>query len=79
MEFHVLGRRAVLGAFDGGKISSDSGRLLLREVEQRTGILSRLSGCFVDHRDPDHRTFVVTLLGAGYQAYRSRYYGHREE
>ena len=36
LEFHGLGRRAVVGQFDGGKISSDSGGLLLREVEQRT-------------------------------------------
>ena len=46
LEFHGLGRRAVVGQFDGGKISSDSGGLLLREVEQRTHILKRLAGCF---------------------------------
>jgi hypothetical protein len=53
LEFHGLGRRAVVGAFDGGKISSDSGGLLLREVEQRTHILKRLAGCFTDHRAAD--------------------------
>ena len=53
LEFHGLGRRAVVGEFDGGKISSDSGGLLLREVEKRTHILKRLAGCFMDHRDPD--------------------------
>lgn len=53
LEFHGLGRRSVVGQFDGGKISSDSGGLLLREVEQRTHILKRLAGCFVDHRDQD--------------------------
>ena len=51
LEFHGLGRRAMVGEFNGGKISSDSGGLLLREVEQRTHILKRLAGCFVDHRD----------------------------
>ena len=51
LEFHGFGRRAVVGEFNGGKISSDSGGLLLREVEQRTHILKRLAGCFVDHRD----------------------------
>ena len=51
LEFHGLGRRVVVGEFDGGKISSDSGGLLLREVEQRTHILKRLAGCFVDHRN----------------------------
>jgi Transposase DDE domain group 1 len=62
LEFHGLGRRAVVGEFDGGKISSDSGGLLLREVEQRSGILSRLAGCFVDHRDPDQIEHTVESL-----------------
>jgi len=53
MEFHGLGRRVVVGQFDGGKISSDSGGLLLREVEQRTHILKRLADCFTDHRDAE--------------------------
>ncbi len=51
LEFHGLGRRTVVGRFDGGKISSDSGGLLLREVERRTHILKRLAGCFADHRE----------------------------
>lgn len=62
LEFHGLGRRAVVGQFDGGKISSDSGGLLLREVEQRTHILKRLAGCFVDHRDPDQIEHAVESL-----------------
>ena len=52
LEFHALGRRTVVGRFDGGEISSDGGGLLLREVEQRTQILRRLSQCFTDRRDP---------------------------
>ena len=51
LKFHGHGRRVVVGKFDGGKISSDSGGLLLREVEQGTHILKRLAGCFVDHRN----------------------------
>ncbi|OYV74978.1 MAG: hypothetical protein B7Z66_14590 [Chromatiales bacterium 21-64-14] len=51
MEFHGLGRRVVVGRFDGGRISSDGGGLLLREVEQRTQILKRLAVCFTDYRD----------------------------
>lgn len=51
LEFHGLGQRSVVARFDGGRISSDSGGLLLREVEQRTHILKRLADCFVDHRD----------------------------
>ena len=53
LEFHALGRREVVGNFNGGQISSDGGALLLREVEQRTGICQRLSQRFEDHRDSE--------------------------
>ena len=52
LAFHGLGRRKVVGGFNGGEVSSDGGGLLLREVEQRTHILRRLSACFTDQRDP---------------------------
>lgn len=52
LEFHALGRREVIGHFDGGRITSDGGGLLLREVDQRLGMLPRLAGCFDDHRNP---------------------------
>ena len=50
--FQPLGRREVVAAFDGGTISSDAGGLLLREVEERTGIIRQFAACFADHRDP---------------------------
>jgi hypothetical protein len=50
-EFHLLGSREVVAKFDGGDITSDAGGLMLREVEQRTGILKKFAGCFVDYRD----------------------------
>jgi hypothetical protein len=62
LEFHGLGRRALVGGFNGGKISSESGGLLLREVEQRTHILKRLAGCFVDYRNPDQIEHTVGTL-----------------
>ena len=52
-EFHRLGRRDVVGRFDGGHITSDGGGLLLREVDQRLGLLNRLEGCFTDYRNPN--------------------------
>ena len=39
LAFHALGRRDVIGRFDGGRITSDGGGLLLREVDQRIGLL----------------------------------------
>ena len=51
LEFHALGRRSVTGRFDGGRISSDGGGVLLREVDLRTGVTARVSRCFVDYRN----------------------------
>ena len=63
LEFGGLGKRAVVGVFDGGEIATDGGGLALRELEERVGILKRLGECFSDHRDPrriEHR--VETLV-----------------
>ena len=49
MVFQQVGRREVIGRFDGGTISSDAGGVLLREVERRCGILKRVAGCFQDY------------------------------
>ena len=50
-EFHGLFQRKVKARFDGGKITSDAGVLLLREVERGTGLIAGLAECFKDHRD----------------------------
>jgi len=52
LEFHVLGKRTVVGRFDGGRITSDGGGLLLREADLRIGLTARLADCFEDHRTP---------------------------
>lgn len=49
--FHHVGRREVVGRFDGGRISSDGGALLLGQVERHTGIIAQFAECFTDHRD----------------------------
>ena len=38
--------------FDGGRLSSDGGVLLLRGIEQRLGLCDLLAGCLADPRDP---------------------------
>src|SRR6266852_5093361 len=63
-EFHAIGNREVVGHFDGGDITSDAGGLLLREVEQRTGIIRRFAACFRDRRDPRFTEFPVEELVA---------------
>ena len=51
LEFQSFGRRRVSGRFDGGRLTSDAGGVLLREVEQRLNLFPRLAGCFTDYRE----------------------------
>jgi Transposase DDE domain group 1 len=62
MVFQQLGRREVIGRFDGGTISSDAGGVLLREVERQCGILKRVAGCFQDYRDSERIEHSVEEL-----------------
>ena len=75
LDFEGLGRRAVVGRFDGGRLTTDGGVLLLREVDRRFRVTERLAGCFRDHRSVariEHRleTLIaqrVLGLAAGYE------------
>ena len=46
LEFLPLGRRKVTARFDGGRLSSDAGGMLLGEVDARIGLLDRVAHCF---------------------------------
>jgi len=61
-EFHPLSGREGRGRFDGGALSSDAGGLLLREVEQRTGIMGQFAACFTDHGNPERLEPTVKEL-----------------
>lgn len=52
-EFQGVGRRKVVARFDAEHVSSDGGLTLVREVDQRLGLLAAFSACFVDHRNQD--------------------------
>src|SRR4030088_3278676 len=45
--------KPVHAAFDGGRMTSDAGILLLAAVEQRLGIPERLANCIEDPRAPE--------------------------
>ncbi len=62
LEFHALGRRAVVGRFDGGRISTDGGGTLLREADLRIGLSARLASCFSDYRNPESIEHSVRAL-----------------
>ena len=50
MSFGMSGRRELVGAFDGGAITSNGGVVLLRAADDRIRLTERLAGCFTDHR-----------------------------
>jgi hypothetical protein len=60
--------------FDGGRLSSDAGVLLLAETERRLKLADRLARCLTDPRSPErvHHTltemirFRMLLIAAGY-------------
>jgi hypothetical protein len=51
--FQNLGSREVVAAFDGGRVTSDGGGLLLGEVEAKFQLIAEFARCFTDHRDPE--------------------------
>jgi len=50
-EFQDHGFRKVVADFSGGRITSDGGGLLLREIATGTKLLERFADCFVDNRN----------------------------
>jgi hypothetical protein len=51
--FPAVHRKKVTAAFDGGRLTSDGGVLLLAQAERELGICRQLAACIADPRDPD--------------------------
>jgi hypothetical protein len=70
----AVGSKPVHLTFDGGRLTSDAGVLVLAEIERRLGIADRLARCLVDPRDPvrvrhglaEMIRFRALLIAAGY-------------
>src|SRR3954453_18514584 len=75
MTFSRLGSRAVLADFRGGRLTTDAGALLLREVAERIGLFDALDAAIPDPRNPvfiihDQRALIaqrVTAIALGYE------------
>lgn len=52
-EFQGPGGRKVVAQFDGGRITSDGGALLLGELESKRRIIKQFAACFSDHRNSE--------------------------
>ena len=64
LEFQGLNQRKVIADFEGGRVSSDGGVLLLREVNERTGLTDWFASCFEDSRHPSYIEHEVSELVA---------------
>ena len=75
MDFGSSGGRKLVGAIDGGAISSNGGVVLLGAADKRIGLSERLATCFTDHRNANlvrHETADLLRqrifgLGLGYE------------
>jgi hypothetical protein len=52
IHFASLGRRAIIANFNGGRLTTDGGLLLLRQMNRQLGLTDALSACILDPRDP---------------------------
>ena len=60
--FSSLNRQKVEADFDGGRLTSDAGGLLLREVDRHLGLTIGLAECIADPRDPAKITHDLRTL-----------------
>src|SRR5260370_39449696 len=73
--FPAVRRKKITAAFDGGRISSDGGVMLLAQADHRLGIAERLARAIPDGRGPDRGTHLlpdilrapIFAIACGYQ------------
>jgi len=73
--FARVGGRQVVAGFDGGRISTDAGGLLLGSTDRAINLVGRFAGCFTDHRSAaliEHEVETLILqrvvgLALGYE------------
>jgi len=53
LDFGTVDGRRVVGAFDGGAITSDGGALLLGAADKAIRLMARFAACFSDARAPE--------------------------
>jgi hypothetical protein len=72
--FPAVSGKKVSAAFDGGRITSDGGVLLLAQAEKQFGIAGRLAAHIPDERDPTRvRHILADILLARYLAIAAGY------
>lgn len=59
IEFGSIKSKKVEANFNGGLITSDAGALLLRQAEQKIGLLKKLSSCIIDSRHKSYTKHTI--------------------
>lgn len=75
IDFTAHGRRQIVADFLGGRLTTDGGALLLREVDRQIGLIDAINDCIPDPRDPrytihDQRSMLaqrICSLALGYE------------
>lgn len=75
LDFARLGSKSVQADFQGGRLTTDAGALLLRQAAEATGLFDALNAAIPDPRHPalvvhDQRTMIaqrVTAIALGYE------------
>lgn len=62
LAFAPLAERRVEASFDAGRVTSDGGALLLRDLARRLDFFGRVARCFQDDRDPELVEFTLEEL-----------------
>ena len=65
--FSSLKSQKIVADFNGGRLTSDAGGLLLREADRQLGLIDRLADCIADPRNPlmtvhDQRTLLAQRI-----------------
>ena len=62
LDFSRLKKQRIVADFEGGRLTSDGGALLLREVDRQLGLTASLAACVADPRDPAKITHHLRTL-----------------
>ncbi len=62
LNFGSIKGRKVIANFNGGRITSDAGIVLLAELDKKLKITARFAQCFRDYRDSPHVNYSVHQL-----------------
>ena len=60
--FQQVDGREIVARFDGGRVTSDGGALLLRHTDRAIGLIERVAACFQDNREQDQVVHTLPAL-----------------